>query len=75
MPNLGKKLFDTKEAAEFLGTAPQTLVVWRCTKRYPLPYVKVGGAVRYFEDDLLAFLESRKVEPVEARPLSGAILT
>ena len=65
MLNRTKRLLDTKEAAEFLGTAAQTLVIWRCTKRYPLPYVKVGGAVRYFEDDLIAFLESRRVSEVQ----------
>jgi helix-turn-helix protein len=61
-----QRLLDTKEAAAFLGTAEQTLVVWRCTKRYPLPYVKVGGAVRYDPQDLADFLESRRVRPVAA---------
>jgi len=59
--NRTKKYLDTVEAAAFLGKQPATLVVWRCTKRYPLPYVKIGGAVRYEESDLIAFVESRKV--------------
>jgi helix-turn-helix protein len=66
MPSRLKRLLDTAEAAHFLGTAPATLVIWRCTGRYPLPYVKVGGAVRYEEQDLIDFLEARKVHPVEA---------
>jgi predicted DNA-binding transcriptional regulator AlpA len=59
--NRTKKYLDTVEAAAYLGKQPATLVVWRCTKRYPLPYLKIGGAVRYEESDLIAFLESRKV--------------
>jgi len=37
-----------------------TLAVWRCTKRYDLPYIKVGHTIKYDMDDLIAFLESRK---------------
>lgn len=52
---------NTPEAAEFLGTSPGTLVVWRCTKRYDLPYIKLGHLVKYDLADLEAFVESRKV--------------
>jgi predicted DNA-binding transcriptional regulator AlpA len=55
------QLLDTNQAAEFLGLSPTTLTTWRCQQRYDLPYVKVGGHVRYDERDLLAFIESRKV--------------
>ena len=55
------QLLDNAQAAEFLGVSPTTLTTWRCTQRYDLPYVKVGGLVRYQEADLLAFIESRKV--------------
>ena len=61
------KRLRTEEAAEFIGVAPGTLVVWRSTGRVDLPYYKIGGAVRYDVDDLIAFLQSRKVERVEAR--------
>ena len=50
----------TKEAAEYLGVAPNTLLMWRCTKRYGLPYYKVGRLVRYRREDLDAFIERRK---------------
>jgi excisionase family DNA binding protein len=49
------------EAASLLGVRPQTLAAWASTKRYPLPYVKVGRLVRYRRDDLLAFLSSRTI--------------
>ena len=52
------------EAANFLGLEPKTLAVWRSTKRYPLCYVKVGRLVRYFKADLIAFLESRRVQGI-----------
>jgi hypothetical protein len=74
-PTRSKKYLDTIQAAAFLGKRPATLVIWRCTKRYPLAYLKIGGSVRYDEEDLIAFLESRKVRAGEARPLPGAILT
>jgi len=54
-------LLSNTDAANFLGITPGTLEVWRCTKRYDLPFYKVGGKVRYNIEDLLAFLESRKV--------------
>ena len=57
---------NTEEAAKFLGKAPGTLVVWRSTRRYDLPYHKIGGSVRYSMADLIAFLEAQRVEPVEA---------
>jgi D-aminopeptidase len=54
------------EAAEFLGVEASTLSVWRCTKRYPLPYIKVGRLVRYDLEDLVKFCESRRVMPIAA---------
>ncbi len=48
-------------AALALGVAKETLGVWRCTKRYPLRYVKIGRRVRYKVEDLLNFIESRAV--------------
>jgi hypothetical protein len=51
------------EAAGFLGIKPQTLSVWRSTKRYALPYLKIGRCVRYRLADLIAFQESRLVTP------------
>jgi predicted DNA-binding transcriptional regulator AlpA len=55
------QLLDNSKAAEFLGVSPTTLTTWRSTKRYDLPYIKLGGSVRYDQSDLLTFIESRKV--------------
>lgn len=54
-------LLNNEEAAGYLGVAPNSLAVWRTTKRYPIPYVKVGRLVKYRVADLNAFLESRTV--------------
>lgn len=50
---------NTSQAAQFLGVKPETLEVWRCTKRYNLPYAKVGRLVRYKKSALMQWLDSR----------------
>ncbi len=52
-------LLTSLEAAAVLNVKPDTLLVWRCTKRYKIPYIKVGRLVRYRRSDLEAWLESR----------------
>jgi hypothetical protein len=59
-----KRLVRTREAARFLDLAEGTLIVDRCTRRIGIPYLKIGGCVRYDLDRLEKFLESRMVEPV-----------
>ena len=49
-------LLDTIKAGEYLDTPPKTLITWRCTGRVKLPYVKIGGNVRYRQSDLDAFI-------------------
>lgn len=48
-----------EEVAAYLGMSVETLNVWRCTKRYNLPYVKAGRLVRYRLEDVEAFVTSR----------------
>lgn len=53
-------LVDSAEAARILGLKnPGTLAVWRSTGRHQLPFVKVGGRVRYRRSALFAWLETR----------------
>jgi len=54
------KLLTVDEVAKVLGVSKSTLAVWRCTKRYPLKYVKIGHLVRYLEADVLSFIENQK---------------
>ena len=48
------------EAAAHFGLRPQTLSNWRTTKRYPLPYVRVGRRIRYDPRDLAAWIDRMK---------------
>jgi Helix-turn-helix domain len=61
------KFLSPKQTADLLGKSLQTLASWRCNKRYPLAYIKVGGSVRYDERDVIAFLAQRRFAPREAR--------
>ena len=54
-------LLSEAEAAVFLRVKPTSLQVWRSTRRYPLPYLKVGRLVRYRLSALNAFLAAREV--------------
>jgi predicted DNA-binding transcriptional regulator AlpA len=54
-------LLTAEEAARLLGVTPCTLSIWRCSKRYPLNYIKIGGKVRYRLSDIEQFVESRVV--------------
>lgn len=55
-------LLTPQQVAERLGVSTTTLATWRCTKRYPLAYVKVGRLVRYRAGDVEAFEISRLQE-------------
>lgn len=53
-------LIDENDAAKALGVQPCTLAAWR-VRGSDLPFIKVGRAVRYDEDDIAAWIASRKV--------------
>jgi predicted DNA-binding transcriptional regulator AlpA len=59
------QLLTNREAADFLGVSQGTLDVWRCERRYTIPYHKIGSKVFYDTADLLAWLQSRKVHAGE----------
>ncbi|WON72496.1 helix-turn-helix domain-containing protein [Nitrosospira sp. Is2] len=54
-------LLSTPEAAAYLGVTEGTISVWRCTRRYPIPYIKIGRLVKYRKSALDAFLAQRTV--------------
>jgi excisionase family DNA binding protein len=60
-PRRQSDLMSRAEAAQYLGVSPKTLATWACTKRYPLPVVKLGRAVKYRVADLEKFIASRTV--------------
>ncbi|MBD3619663.1 MAG: helix-turn-helix domain-containing protein [Chromatiales bacterium] len=59
-------LLPPDEVAEILGVSTGTLMVWRSTGRYNLPFVKVGGRVRYRRADVEHFINSRTMEHTNA---------
>ena len=54
-------LLTPSETAKVLGVKEDTLTVWRCQKRYDLPYVKVGRHVRYKAKDVAEFIERQTI--------------
>lgn len=62
MNHASDKLLNAHQVAELLGVTIHTLAVWRCEKRYPLRFVKVGRYVRYRLSDVQSFLELRTVK-------------
>lgn len=63
-----ERLLTRKEASNYLGVTEGTLAVWASTKRYELPYIKVGRLVKYRQSDIVEFLKKRthiKPEPQE----------
>lgn len=56
---LNDRLLDPKEAAEVLACSTSTLSSWRNSGRHGdlLPFIKLGGRIRYRESDLVRFLE------------------
>ena len=47
------------EVSKIIGVDVKTLAVWRCTKRYALPFCKIGRSVMYRPDDVQAFINNR----------------
>jgi hypothetical protein len=70
MADSGQKslLLDPSEAAELLGVTVWTLERWRRQALGPT-FVRLGpangGSIRYHQADLAAYLEARRVEPVD----------
>jgi hypothetical protein len=57
-------LWSPAETARVLRVSVQTLAIWRCSERYPLPYVKIGSRVRYRPADVAQFTERYRRAPV-----------
>lgn len=56
------KLILPEEAAKLLSVSEGTLNRWRSTDKKDLPYIKVGGAIRYSVDDIERWVEKQRVK-------------
>jgi excisionase family DNA binding protein len=55
-------LMTAREVADLLGVSPETILRW--TRRGELPAIRLpGGALRYREDDLHQWLDTRATLP------------
>lgn len=61
------KLLTTDEAAKYLGLSAQILTRWRCKNEFDLPYIKMGGTVRYAQTDLEKWIEKKRIVPNEQK--------
>lgn len=59
------ELLNNVQAAAYIGVTPGTMEVWRCTKRQPIPFIKVGRLVKYRKSALEKYLDNHTVEYVE----------
>ena len=53
-----ENLLTIQDTAKLLNVKKGTLDTWRSTKRYPLPYVKLGKTIRYRYEDVKQFITS-----------------
>ncbi len=60
------KLYTPPETAAILGlSSPFILAMWRRSGKPHLPYIKMGKEVRYAEEDIIDFLNSHRILPVD----------
>lgn len=52
-------LLTPEQVAAAIQLGQRTLAAWRSSGRNPLPYLKIGGRVRYRRGDVDAWLESQ----------------
>jgi transposase-like protein len=56
-----ESIINEVDAAKILGLSPYTLRSWRQQARNPLAFYKIGGAIRYKENEVLALLSNSRV--------------
>ena len=55
-------IMTSKQAAEYLGMKAGTLAKWRHESKGP-DYVKYGGLIRYYKQDIDLWLKKNIVDP------------
>ena len=62
------QLLSPQQTARALGTTSGCLAVWRCTRRYPLRFTKIGRKIFYREEDVQAFIEQGGIAGDSPKP-------
>lgn len=57
-----QKILNEVEVSKLIGLALPTLRNWRHLRRGPA-YIKMGKAVRYNQDDVLAYVARKRIDP------------
>jgi excisionase family DNA binding protein len=57
------ELLTIDEVAKLLKVSPTT--VRRLQQGRHIPFIKIGGGVRFAKEDIVDFLKKRRVEPIE----------
>ncbi len=57
-----QKIINELEVSTLMKLALPTLRNWRHLRKGP-PYFKMGKAVRYRQDDILAYLAKKRIDP------------
>lgn len=55
-----RSLITVQELAEQLKVAPQTIYGWTCSRK--IPFMKVGGRLRFDPDEMAKWLEKAVVK-------------
>lgn len=65
---MSKRFLTTNQAAALLNLSPCTLVDWRWQRKGP-PWVQVSrGCIRYDQESLESWLQSRTIYEIPDRP-------
>jgi excisionase family DNA binding protein len=56
-----EELLTIDQLAEYLKVSKNTLYAWTCGKK--IPFIKIGGILRFRVAEVLAFLEASSVRP------------
>ena len=59
--NTFDKLLTPPQVAELIGLDHRTLANWRASGAERLPYIRVGGRIRYDRADVKEWLESKRI--------------
>ena len=58
-----KAFLKPEELAAFLSISKPT--VYRLIERRQIPFYKVGGSLRFKKDDIFAYSENNRIEPID----------